>query len=115
MGECLSRSPQRPRYGEARCDLRPLVFAERGTPRLTSTAVCRTSARRYLFQNVVVTARGQARTRFRSCTSWRAMIAFAWHCGMRRTEAVHMRGEDVDLDSHLSAFQTTRLVMRQPP
>jgi len=31
---------------------------------------------------------------------WQLLLAFAWHCGMRREEVVRIRGEHIDLDRH---------------
>ena len=31
---------------------------------------------------------------------WRLLVSFAWHCGMRRCEAMQVRGEHIDLDTH---------------
>lgn len=31
---------------------------------------------------------------------WRLLVLLCWHCGMRRTEALSVRGEHIDLDAH---------------
>lgn len=31
---------------------------------------------------------------------WRLLISFAWHCGLRRCEAMNVCGQDIDLDEH---------------
>lgn len=35
---------------------------------------------------------------------WKLLIAFAWHCGMRRAEASAVRGEHIDLANHQIAI-----------
>lgn len=33
--------------------------------------------------------------------SWKLLVSFAWHCGMRRNEAMGVHGEHIDLANHI--------------
>ena len=39
---------------------------------------------------------------------WRLLIAFAWHCGMRRREARSVGGAHVDMDGHLIGIPSNK-------
>lgn len=39
---------------------------------------------------------------------WRLLVLLCWHCGMRRTEALSVRGEHIDLDAHTIAIPSNK-------